>query len=174
MQLLSRAGPAFAIASMSLDEIAPGLWRFTVTRNGIPPTMTAYALRDGDETILVDPLVAGETSCCLSRSTRSCAGACASSSPPRSTCAAPSFCGGAGATGTRSPVFGHEHCATRLEGPLRVPATPRRRDARRRRARTPVAITPQRVAAASRLLLVQVDPSRRIRCWRSSNNSSTC
>ena len=44
-----------------LDEVAPGLWRFTVTRNGIPPTMTAYALRDGEDTILVDPLVAGET-----------------------------------------------------------------------------------------------------------------
>ena len=26
-----------------------------------PPTMTAYALRDGEDTILVDPLVAGET-----------------------------------------------------------------------------------------------------------------
>ena len=44
-----------------LDEVAPGLWRFTATRNGIPPTMTAYALRDGEDTILVDPLVAGET-----------------------------------------------------------------------------------------------------------------
>ncbi|HEY8777801.1 MAG TPA: hypothetical protein VIM33_15145, partial [Gaiellaceae bacterium] len=44
-----------------LDEVAPGLWRFTVNRNGIPPTMTAYALRDGEDTILVDPLVAGET-----------------------------------------------------------------------------------------------------------------
>src|SRR5438132_2072719 len=44
-----------------LDEVAPGLWRFAVARNGIPPTMTAYALRDGEDTILVDPLVAGET-----------------------------------------------------------------------------------------------------------------
>jgi hypothetical protein len=44
-----------------LDEVAAGLWRFTVARNGIPPTMTAYALRDGEDTILVDPLVAGET-----------------------------------------------------------------------------------------------------------------
>jgi hypothetical protein len=39
-----------------LDEVAPGLWRWTVIRNGIPPTMTAYALRDGGDTILVDPL----------------------------------------------------------------------------------------------------------------------
>jgi len=36
-----------------LDEIAPGLWRFTVTRNGLPPTMTAYALRDGEKRPLV-------------------------------------------------------------------------------------------------------------------------
>jgi hypothetical protein len=43
-----------------LDEDAPGLWRFTVGRNGLPPTMTAYALRDGEDSILIDPLVAGE------------------------------------------------------------------------------------------------------------------
>lgn len=43
---------------MSLpEELAPGLWRFTVPRNGIPPTATAYVLRDGDDTIVVDPLV---------------------------------------------------------------------------------------------------------------------
>lgn len=39
-----------------LDELAPGLWRWTASRGGIPTTMTAYALRDGDDTILVDPL----------------------------------------------------------------------------------------------------------------------
>ena len=43
-----------------LEELASGLWWFTVPRNGLPPTMTAYALRDGDDTILVDPLVARE------------------------------------------------------------------------------------------------------------------
>jgi glyoxylase-like metal-dependent hydrolase (beta-lactamase superfamily II) len=43
-----------------LDEVGPGLWRFTVTRNGVPPTMTAYALRDGEDTILVDPLARPE------------------------------------------------------------------------------------------------------------------
>jgi hypothetical protein len=42
-----------------LVEIAPGLWRFTVNRNGIPPTMSAYVLRYGEDTILVDPLVTG-------------------------------------------------------------------------------------------------------------------
>jgi len=44
-----------------LDEVAPGLWRFTVTGNGLTPTMTAYVVRDGEDTILVDPLVAGGT-----------------------------------------------------------------------------------------------------------------
>jgi len=43
------------------DEVAPGLWQWSRARNGLPPTMTAYALRDGEDTILVDPLVAGET-----------------------------------------------------------------------------------------------------------------
>jgi hypothetical protein len=37
------------MAAMSpLDEVAPGLWRFTDARNGLPPTMTAYARRDGE------------------------------------------------------------------------------------------------------------------------------
>ena len=48
-----------------LDVVAPGLWRFAANRNGIPPTMTGYALRDGEDTILVDPLVAGETEALL-------------------------------------------------------------------------------------------------------------
>ena len=43
-----------------LDEVAPGLWQFAVKRNGIPSTMTSYALRDGEDTILVDPLVVGQ------------------------------------------------------------------------------------------------------------------
>ena len=46
---------------MSLpDEIAPGLWRVTVIRSGLPPTMTAHALRDRQDAILVDPLVRAE------------------------------------------------------------------------------------------------------------------
>ena len=44
-----------------LDEFAAGLWRFTARRNGLPPTMTAYVLRDGEDTILVDPLVGRES-----------------------------------------------------------------------------------------------------------------
>src|SRR6266511_6149375 len=55
-----RSGMMIGVMS-PLDELAPGLWRLTVTRNGLPPTMTAYALRDGGDTILVDALVAGET-----------------------------------------------------------------------------------------------------------------
>jgi glyoxylase-like metal-dependent hydrolase (beta-lactamase superfamily II) len=43
-----------------LDEVAPGLWRVTVARNGLPRTMTAYVLRDGADTILVDPLAKSE------------------------------------------------------------------------------------------------------------------
>jgi glyoxylase-like metal-dependent hydrolase (beta-lactamase superfamily II) len=47
---------------MSLpEELAPGLWRFMVPRNGIPPTATAYVLRDGDDTMVVDPLVRVES-----------------------------------------------------------------------------------------------------------------
>jgi hypothetical protein len=49
-----------------LDEVDPGLWRWTVARNGIPPTMTAYALRDGGDTILVDPLADAENEGLLS------------------------------------------------------------------------------------------------------------
>lgn len=40
----------------AIDEPAPGLWSWTAPRGGIPTTMTAYALRDGEGTILVDPL----------------------------------------------------------------------------------------------------------------------
>jgi glyoxylase-like metal-dependent hydrolase (beta-lactamase superfamily II) len=43
-----------------LDEFAPGLWRWSAPRGGIPPTMTAYALRDGEDTVLVDPLADAE------------------------------------------------------------------------------------------------------------------
>jgi glyoxylase-like metal-dependent hydrolase (beta-lactamase superfamily II) len=43
-----------------IDELAPGLWRWTAPRGGIPTTMTAYALRDGSDTILVDPLAGAD------------------------------------------------------------------------------------------------------------------
>ena len=40
-----------------LDELAPGLLRFSRQRQGIPPMSTAYVLQDDVGTILVDPLV---------------------------------------------------------------------------------------------------------------------
>ena len=39
-----------------VEELAPGLWSWTAPRGGIPETMTAYALRDEEGTVLVDPL----------------------------------------------------------------------------------------------------------------------
>jgi glyoxylase-like metal-dependent hydrolase (beta-lactamase superfamily II) len=39
-----------------VEQLAPGLWSWTVSRSGIPETMTAYALRDEEGTVLVDPL----------------------------------------------------------------------------------------------------------------------
>src|SRR2546426_8521938 len=89
-----------------LDEVAPGLWRFTVTRNGIPPTMTAYVLRDGEDTILVDPLVVGDTEPLLAALDEIVRGRVRILVTTPSTCAAPGFSGGAGATGTRSRSSG--------------------------------------------------------------------
>ena len=40
-----------------IDEVAPGLLHWLIERHGLPPTMNAYALRDGEDTILVDPVV---------------------------------------------------------------------------------------------------------------------
>ncbi len=37
-----------------LDELASGLWRFTIARNGLPPTITLSALTELDvERVLV-------------------------------------------------------------------------------------------------------------------------
>jgi hypothetical protein len=44
------------IGMATLDELAPGLWRFGRPRQGLPPTATAYALNDDVGTVLVDPL----------------------------------------------------------------------------------------------------------------------
>jgi hypothetical protein len=40
-----------------IDQVVPGLWHWSIQRHGLPTTMNAYALRDGENTILVDPLV---------------------------------------------------------------------------------------------------------------------
>src|SRR5207253_10484173 len=99
-----------------LDELAPGPWRFTVTRNGMPPTMTAYALRDGEDTILVDPLVAGETEPFLAALDEIVRGRV------RILVTTPFHVRGSELLSRRwrdrheVTIFGHEHCATRLVG----------------------------------------------------------
>jgi hypothetical protein len=97
-----------------LDELAPGLWRFTVGRNGLPPTMTAYALRDGENTILVDPLVADEIEplTALDEIVRG---------RVRILVTTPFHVRGSEVLLRRwrnrheVTIFGHEHCATRLD-----------------------------------------------------------
>jgi len=98
-----------------LDEVATGLWRLTVTRNGLPPTMTAYVLRDGEDTILVDPLVAGDTEPLLSALDEIVSGRV------RILVTTPFHARGSGLLWRRwrdrheVTIFGHEHCATRLD-----------------------------------------------------------
>ena len=98
-----------------LDEVAPLLWRFTVPRNGMPPTMTAYVLRDGDDTILVDPLVAGETEPLLSALDGIVRGRV------RILVTTPFHVRGSELLWRRwrarheVTIFGHEHCAARLD-----------------------------------------------------------
>src|SRR5437763_1204099 len=99
----------------SVDEVAPGLWRFTVPRNGLPPTMTAYALHDGEDTILVDPLVAGETEPLLAALDDIVRGRV------RILVTTPFHVRGSELLCQRwrdrheVTIFGHEHCAARLD-----------------------------------------------------------
>ena len=99
----------------SLEEVATGLWRVTVTRNGIPPTMTAYVLRDGENTILVDPLLAGEGDPLLASLDGIVRGRV------RILVTTPFHVRGSGLLWQRwrdrheVTIFGHEHCATRLD-----------------------------------------------------------
>ena len=98
-----------------LDEVAPGLWQLTVARRGLPPTMTAYALRDGEDTILVDPLVAGETEPLLAALDEIVRGRV------RILITTPFHVRGSELLWRRwrdrheVTIFGHEHCATRLD-----------------------------------------------------------
>ena len=98
-----------------LDEVAPGLWRFAVKRNGIPPTMTSYALRDGEDSILVDPLVAGQTEPLLAALDGIVRGRV------RILVTTPFHVRGSELLWRRwrdkheVTIFGHEHCATRLD-----------------------------------------------------------
>jgi glyoxylase-like metal-dependent hydrolase (beta-lactamase superfamily II) len=98
-----------------LDEIAPGLWRFTCGRNGIPPSMTAYVLRDGEGTILVDPLVRGDTEPLLAALDEIVRGRV------RILITIPFHVRGSELLWRRwrdqqeVTIFGHEHCASRLD-----------------------------------------------------------
>jgi hypothetical protein len=98
-----------------LDEVAPGLWRLTASRNGIPPTMTAYVLRDGEDTILVDPFVRAEGEPPLAALDEIVAGRV------RILVTTPFHVRGSGLLWRRwrdrheVTIFGHEHCATRLD-----------------------------------------------------------
>jgi hypothetical protein len=98
-----------------IDEVAPGLWRVTVARNGVPPTMTAYVLRDGEDTILVDPLVARETDPLLASLDEVVRGRV------RILVTTPFHVRGSGLLWRHwrdrheVTIFGHEHCATRLD-----------------------------------------------------------
>ena len=99
----------------SLDELAPGLWRFSATRDGIPPTMTAYALRDGGDTIMIDPLVVGEPEPLLAALDGLVCGRV------RILVTTPFHVRGSELLWRRwrdrheVTIFGHEHCATRLD-----------------------------------------------------------
>jgi glyoxylase-like metal-dependent hydrolase (beta-lactamase superfamily II) len=98
-----------------LDQIAPGLWRFTRARNGIPPSMTAYVLRDGEDTILVDPVVRGETEPLLAALDEIVRGRV------RILVTIPFHVRGSELLWRRwrdrheVTIFGHEHCASRLD-----------------------------------------------------------
>jgi len=97
------------------EELDPGLWRWSVTRNGLPPTMSAYALRDGEDTILIDPLVTGETEPLLAALDGIVRGRV------RILITTPFHVRGSGLLWRRwrdrheVTIFGHEHCATRLD-----------------------------------------------------------
>jgi len=99
----------------ALDELAPGLWRFTVPRNGIPPNMTGYVLRDGENTILVDPLVRGEAKALLAALDEIVAGRV------RILVTIPFHVRGSELLWRRwrdrheVTIFGHEHCSSRLD-----------------------------------------------------------
>src|SRR5436305_3550990 len=98
-----------------LDEVAPGLWRFTVTRNGVPPTMTAYALRDGEDSILIDPLVAGETEPLLSALDGIVRGRVRILVTTPFHVRASELLWRRWRERHEVTIFGHEHCATRLD-----------------------------------------------------------
>jgi hypothetical protein len=50
---------------VAFAEVASGLWQLSARRRGQPSTKTGYVLRDGPNTILVDPVIAGEPELCF-------------------------------------------------------------------------------------------------------------
>ena len=98
-----------------LAELAPGLWRFGAARNGIPTTMTGYALRDGEDTILVDPVVAAKDEPLLAALDEIAHGRV------RILVTTPFHVRGSELLWSRwrgrheITIFGHEYCATRLD-----------------------------------------------------------
>jgi hypothetical protein len=98
-----------------LDELAPGLWQFTAKRNGIPPTMTGYLLRDGGDTILVDPFARAESEPLLAALDEIVRGRV------RILVTTPFHVRGSELLWRRwrdrheVTIYGHEHCATRLD-----------------------------------------------------------
>ena len=98
-----------------LDEIAPGLWMWAAPRNGLPTKMTAYALRDGEDTILVDPIAAGRSEPLLTALDEFVRGRV------RIFITTPFHVRGSEVLWRRwrdghdVTIFGHEHCAARLD-----------------------------------------------------------
>jgi hypothetical protein len=104
-----------AHALFALHELAPGLWRWTVRRNGLPATMTAYLLTEGEDTILVDPLARTGDEPLLAALDEVVRGRV------RILVTTPFHLRGSEVLWQRwrgrheVMIFGHEHCATRLE-----------------------------------------------------------
>jgi glyoxylase-like metal-dependent hydrolase (beta-lactamase superfamily II) len=47
-------------AVSAFEKVSPGLWSLAFARRGVPPTMTGYVVRDGVDTIVIDPPIRGE------------------------------------------------------------------------------------------------------------------
>jgi len=98
-----------------LEEVGPGLWRFSCVRHGVPPTMTAYAVRDGENTILVDPFVRGQTETLLAALDEIVRGRVRILVTTPFHVRASELLWRRWRDRHEVAIFGHEHCATRLD-----------------------------------------------------------
>jgi glyoxylase-like metal-dependent hydrolase (beta-lactamase superfamily II) len=98
-----------------LEEVGPGLWRFSCVRHGVPPTMTAYAMQDGENTILVDPFVRGETETLLAALDEIVRGRVRILVTTPFHVRASELLWRRWRDRHEVAIFGHEHCATRLD-----------------------------------------------------------